>query len=246
MAIQSFSRAGLANTNTVTRDPAPANFSNTATGTYTDGNNYAWKYVQFNASGTLTVTTAGLAEILIVSGGGGGGTTGGFVGGGGGGGAAYFTPVTLTAVAYTVTVGAGGAGGASQGNISGFKAPGFTGIRMAMLGGGAGGSNGGVGGTGSSGGGGSNASGGTASFSNAFGGNGVDYTGGGAGGNATANNLAGIGPGVSSDITGTAIVYGRGNFGSGGFTVTANRGEGGQTSGIAGSSGVVIVRVRTN
>lgn len=219
-------------------------FSNVATGTYTDGDGQGWNYYTFTVSGTLTCTTAGAADVLIVSGGGGAGTTGGFTGGGGGGGAAFFTSTSFTAAAHTVTVGAGGATSA-QGGFSGLKtASVFTGLRMAVLGGGGGGSSGNAGGTGSTGGGGSNAAGGTAGLTNAFGGNGIDYVGGGAGGNATANNLAGIGPGVSSDITGTAIVYGRGNFGSGGFVVTANRGEGGQTSGGSGSSGVVVVRTK--
>lgn len=226
---------------------ANADFSNTATGTYTDGNGFAWKYVQFNSSGTLTVTTEGLAEVLIVSGGGGAGANSSFVAGAGGGGAAYFTPVTLTAVAHTVTVGAGGAGGTqgAQGNLSGIKSPGFTGLRMGIIGGAGGAYSTSIGFTGSSGSGGSNNTGGIASFGGTYGGNGTNYASGGAGGDATANSLAGIGPGVSSDITGTAIVYGRGNFWSG-YATTANRGEGGNPSANAGSSGVVIVRVRTN
>lgn len=221
-----------------------ADFSNTATGTYTDANGIAWKYVQFNASGTLNVTTAGEADLLIVSGGGGAGTTGGFVAGPGGGGAAFFTSTVFAVGAQTVTVGAGGGAGA-QGGMSGFKSAGFTGIRIAVLGGGAGANSGGAGGSfASTGGGGSNAAGGTSGLNQAFGGNGVTYSGGGAGGDATANSLAGIGPGISSDITGTAIVYGRGNYSSPGFTTTANRGEGGNPNGNPGSSGVVIVRVK--
>lgn len=220
-----------------------ADFSNTATGTYTDANGIAWKYVQFNASGTLNVTTAGEADLLIVSGGGGAGVNGGFVGGPGGGGAAYFTSTVMTAGAYTVTVGAGG-GASAQGGFSGVKATGFTGLRMAFYGGGGGGASASGGGAGASGGGGSNTTGGPALLSKAFGGDGATWSGGGAGGDATANNLAGIGPGVSSDITGTAIIYGRGNFASPGYAPTANRGEGGQPSGGSGSSGVVIVRVK--
>ena len=246
MAINSFAQAGLPNTNTVEEIAPAADFSNTSTGTYTDGGGVSWKYVQFNSSGTLTVTTAGYADILVVSGGGGAGSSGGFVGGPGGGGAAYYTSAALDAIAYTITVGGGG-GTSGQGGLSGIKpASGFGGLRLTFYGGGGGGSSAGGGGTGSSGGGGSNTSGGTALLSKAYGGNGIAYVGGGAGGDATANSLAGIGPGVSSDITGTAIVYGRGNWASPGYAPTANRGEGGQPSGGAGSSGVVIVRVRTN
>jgi hypothetical protein len=69
MAINSFRQAGLANTNTLTVVNPNADFSNTPTGTYTDGNGFAWKYIQFNASGTLTVTTAGYADVFILSGG---------------------------------------------------------------------------------------------------------------------------------------------------------------------------------
>jgi hypothetical protein len=148
----------------------------------------------------------------------------------------------MTAAAHTVTVGAAGAL-ASQGGFSGLKtASVFTGLRMGITGGGGGGNSGAVGSAGSSGGGGSNAAGGTAQNSQAFGGDGVFYASGGAGGNATANNLAGIGPGVSSDITGSAITYGRGNYAPG-YVVTANRGEGGSSSAI-GSNGVVIVRTK--
>lgn len=220
-----------------------ATFSNTPTGTYTDGTGTQWNYWTFNASGTLTCTQAGEADVLIVSGGGGAGTSGGFQAGAGGGGAAYFTSIKFTAVAHTVTVAAGGAAG-SNGPLSGIKSPGFTGLRMAVTGGSPGGSSTQPGGgTGVTGGGGSNNVGGTGILANAYGGNGTDYASGGAGGNATANNLAGIGPGLSFDITGTAIIYGRGNF-LNGYAVTANRGEGGPSSAGAGSSGVVVVRAR--
>jgi len=96
-------------------------FSDTPTGTLTG---YAYK--TFIASGTLTVTTAGFADVLIVGGGGGcGGDTGAnAVNAGGGGGGGIFgggvTTVYLPVGTHTVTVGGGGArwtmagGGASQ------------------------------------------------------------------------------------------------------------------------------------
>jgi hypothetical protein len=82
-----------------------ANFSDAATGTYT-----GFKYKTFTASGTLTVTTAGFADLIIIGGGGGGG--GQYNGGGGGaGGVLILTDAYLPASTLTVDVGAGGAGG---------------------------------------------------------------------------------------------------------------------------------------
>jgi hypothetical protein len=77
---------------------------------YTSG---GYNYRVFTSSGALEVTNATLtADILVVAGGasGGGQSTGGGNGGGGGaGGYLTFTSQSLTAQAYTVTVGAGGA-----------------------------------------------------------------------------------------------------------------------------------------
>lgn len=223
--------------------PDAAIFSNVATGTYTDGLGDTYDYFQFDSSGTLTCTTAGTAEILVVSGGGGGGTTAAFIGGPGGGGAAYFTPTVVEAIAYTITVGGGGAVDAN-GGFSGLKpSSGFGGLRLSFQGGGCGGPSTQVGRNGSSGGGGSNTTGGVALLTKAYGGDGVSYSGGGAGGDATANTLAGQGPGISSDITGTAVTYGKGNSFTGAEAVVANLGRGGQVN-SAGGSGVVIIRVK--
>jgi hypothetical protein len=67
--------------------------------------------------GTLTVTKAGLFDVLLVAGGGAGGSgtiVGGFgTGGGGGGGGVLRQTIYLDAAAYTVDVGAGGTGGAT-------------------------------------------------------------------------------------------------------------------------------------
>lgn len=70
-----------------------------------------YKYHTFTSSNTLTVTKAGLCEVLIVAGGGAGGsggTTRG-QGGGGAGGVIGIQNVYLTEGSHTVTVGAGGA-----------------------------------------------------------------------------------------------------------------------------------------
>jgi hypothetical protein len=80
---------------------------------YTD--NTYWYHV-FNNSGVLDVKTTLTADYLVVAGGGGGGTTSSTASGGGGGGAGGYrtsisgTALSLTPIAYTVTVGAGGAG----------------------------------------------------------------------------------------------------------------------------------------
>ena len=59
-----------------------ADFSNTPTGSYTDGFDY--DYVSFTAEGTFTVMRGGYADVLLVGGGGAGGQY--YAGGGGGAG----------------------------------------------------------------------------------------------------------------------------------------------------------------
>ena len=95
-----------------------ANFSNAATGTYTDGG-IDYKYVTFTSSGTLTITQAGQADILVIAGGGGGGSGDVDGSGGGGGGAGGYRLYTGTTAGFnvgteTVTIGAGGAGGVAS------------------------------------------------------------------------------------------------------------------------------------
>ena len=81
-----------------------ADFSNTATGSYT-----SYKYLTFSASGTITITTAGFADIVAC---GGGGSAGAASGGGGGAGGVFAGSVYLPVGTHTVTVGAGGPGSA--------------------------------------------------------------------------------------------------------------------------------------
>lgn len=77
MAVSSFKRSGLARVTS----PSAAVISGTPTGTYSSGGkNYA--YFSFTGNGTLTVASAGLADVLVVGGGGGGAS--GQCGGGGG------------------------------------------------------------------------------------------------------------------------------------------------------------------
>ena len=87
-----------------------ANFTNTATGTYT-----GYKYVVFTGNGTLTTDRAGYADIVCIAGGGGGSD---YAAGGAGG---YFaTSIFLPVGSLTVTIGGGGAGAVagSQGSPS--------------------------------------------------------------------------------------------------------------------------------
>jgi hypothetical protein len=84
-----------------------------------DANYY---YHTFTSSGTFTPTQSLTADYLVVAGGGGGSDAGGGGAGGlrctvtaTGGGGTLETPLSLTATAYTVTIGAGGAGGPNNG-----------------------------------------------------------------------------------------------------------------------------------
>jgi hypothetical protein len=107
MAVSSFKRSGLSRV--VQLNPAPANFSNTATGTYSSGGkNY--KYVTFDTTGTLTITAPGLIRILTV----GGGARGDGVNTGTGGNT-FDGYQVITNAAYTITIGSGGAAGNTPG-----------------------------------------------------------------------------------------------------------------------------------
>jgi hypothetical protein len=220
-----------------------ADFSNAATGTYTDsGINY--KYITYTASGTLTVTTAGFADVLLIGGGGGGGR---FTGGGGGaGGYNEISDAYLPVGTLTVTVGAGGSGAiagldasrpfsGSSGLGSGLHAyfavgGGLGGIGNDSRGGQAGGSGGGGGGNdalalpGGS---------GTSGQGNS-GGSSLVTTGGGAGGGGGANASGGnatVGPIGGSGGSGKANSF------TGSSVTRAGGGGGGSQSGTAGSGG---------
>jgi hypothetical protein len=240
----------------------PADFSDAATGTYTD-TGISYKYITFTASGTLTVTKAGFADVLLIGGGGAGARNS--AGGGGGGGHLYATDVYLPASTLTVTVGAGGA------NQGASPAPGQNG-RASRLGnyfspgGGAGGFDVGSGASqginGGSGGGGAastNGGAGESGLGNAgSNGSGGNAGGGGGAGSTSGNNNGGAG--LANSITGSSVTRagggaaftGTGGTGGGGNPSTdgtANTGGGGggwSGSGTQGNggSGVVIVRVK--
>lgn len=236
-----------------------AQFSNTPSGSYTSGGT-AYSWIEFTSSGTLTVTRAGFADVLIVGGGGGGGTGRG--GGGGGGGHLYATDVYLPTGTLTVTVGAGGAGGVGGAN---FKPDGGKNGRASRLGnyyspGGGGGSDyqfdfpGGAvqrgdGNNGGSGGGATGtatAVGGAADLGNA-GGNGANEVGAGGGGaggvgsNAAVGVAGNGGAGTSNSITNVAVTRAGGGGGgiSGGTAGTGGTGGGGagSTSSTAATNG---------
>jgi hypothetical protein len=79
-----------------------ADFSDTASGSYT-----GFKYKGYTSSGTLNITTAGFADLVLQGAGGAGGASGG---GGGGAGERIVQTVYLPVGTYTITIGAGGAG----------------------------------------------------------------------------------------------------------------------------------------
>ena len=105
----------------------PATVTGTTGSPTIDSSTRAGKTIyKFTGSGSITVGTAGYAEVLCVAGGGGGAGGGGAGGGGAGaGGYQYTTTQLLNAGTLTVTVGAGGTGGvgssttlATNGNAS--------------------------------------------------------------------------------------------------------------------------------
>jgi hypothetical protein len=202
---------------------------------------------KFTGSGSITVGTAGNAEILLIGGGGGGGGNSVPCGGGGGGGFVYKSSVYLPAGTLTVTVGAGGVGTWDSGNYrADVKSGGASSVGdYVALGGGGGGtniSNGArVGHNGGSGGGGANGTGGSALLGQ--GNNGVS-TGGGGGAGAAGSGTSG-GAGLASSITGTSVTYARGGTSGGTSNGAANTGNGADGSydatAYTGGSGYVVV-----
>lgn len=207
-------------------------YSDANTGTYTG---YAYK--TFTASGTLTVTTAGFADIVVCGGGG-----GGVIGGGGAGGVAVITNAYLPVGTLTVTVGAGGTGGvnlpsdtAAQNGTSSLIGPyvgvgggGGTYLQNGMNGGSGGGATsskpGGsaVSGQGFAGGTAAGAQGGGGGGAAAIGGDAVGTTGG-AGGAGTTTSIAGTTP--------------SGAYVAGSYALGGGGGAGGSGAGGAGGSG---------
>ena len=215
-------------------------------------------YHSFYATDTFTPTQSLTCDYLVVAGGGGGAgsDTSGEGGGGGGagglrstvtstgGGGSLETALSLTAQAYTVTIGAGGAGGTS-GSRDGTNGSNSVLSTITSTGGGAGGTNGGF--TGGSGGGASypntyTAGSGTQYQGFAGGLGGASRSGGGGGGGAGAVGSAASAPnggaggvGVATIISGTSTYYAGGGGGSAGTSGTG--GAGGSGGGGAGKVG---------
>ena len=223
------------------------------------GQNYT--LLTFTADGTLTVSTAGLFDVLLIGGGGGSNNIGGNGTGGGGAGQLVETTVYFPAGTQTITIGAGGAHNSqpfATTRCGGLFVLGGSGVKAAASPGsygasGAGGEGYGsvIGGgsaqinavTGYAGGNGSN------SATNGYPGGGGGGMGG-AGGSASGGTAGTAGSGVSNSFNGTATTYCRGGFGgsyNGLSNASSNTGNGGGNAlGYygAGGSGLVMVRFK--
>ena len=234
MAMSTFSGSGLIGTEASI--PA-ANFTDTATGTYTDGG-VDYKYLTLTGTGTVTIDQAGFADVLVVAGGGYSYATSGstYRSAGGAGGVIYSANKFLPIGTNSVVVGAGGAS-YSNGDDSVF-------IDLYAIGGAHGNSSNSYV-SGFNGGSGSGASGSGVAVGLGINGQGHDgglvssgaSAGGGAGGDGSGGTA---GLGLLNSITGAGVTYATG--GSATTANTANSGNGGGGT-AAGSSGVVIIRV---
>lgn len=111
---------------------------------YTSG---GYKYHKFTSTSSLTVSTAGNFQILLIAGGGSGGGNSSS-GGGGAGGVLYHSGIYLPTGSYTVTIGAGGPGGTSGEYAGHIGAESLFGNILRAMAGGAGGIMGNSGGSG--------------------------------------------------------------------------------------------------
>ena len=227
-----------------------------ADATGTDGGDTWYKWTDTAATGSFTPAEGGDYEVLVVAGGGGGGRDSGGGGGGGGAGGYRTDTLTLTAQAYTVTVGAGGAGGYLGSNVTRPGVRGDDSIFSTIT------SNGGSGGGGylatsadspfGSGGGGA----GNGGHGRTDGTSGQGYDGGtggsggaagaeaGGGGGASADgadytvgNAGAGGAGTASSITGASVTYAGGGGGGHDYRESGSAGAGGSGGGGAGGAG---------
>jgi hypothetical protein len=215
----------------------------------------------FNSTGTFTPATSLTCDYLVVAGGAGGGNHAAGGGGAGGlrstvtatgGGGSLESALSVTAQAYTVTVGAGGAGMVSQGN-SGVSLPGNDGTNstfstITSVGGGGGGAigatTGRAGGSGGGGGGAATSSGGSGTANQGYSGGAANSSQSGGGGGAGASgSTSNGGAGVAVAISGSSVTYGGGGGGaasaSGGTGGSGGGGNGGNNSGANPTSGSV-------
>jgi Concanavalin A-like lectin/glucanases superfamily len=228
------------------------------------GTNRIHKFTTVGTS-SITFTSPGNIQLLLVAGGGGGGSNSNGNSGGGGGGAgevAYYASYPVNAGTYTVVVGDGGVGGTTTGTIDGADgSPSSFGTLQANGGGGGTSGNNGPAYTGGSGGGcarGFTGSGGASvktagGLGNAGGANAnlTNYSGAGGGGAGSAGTAASTsgttpipgGSGYTSSISGASVTYGSGGTGgarNGTYTPSAgttNQGDGGDGAPGGGTAG---------
>jgi hypothetical protein len=201
-----------------------------------------YNYHMFPFSGTFTPTTAITADYLVIAGGGSGGACSKeeySPGGGGAGALRYFTSQSLTAQAYTVTVGAGGAGrtapNADNTSLRGNAGSDSTFNSSTSTGGGGGGGatdSSGVGGSGGSGGGGEGL---TASA----GGSGTTGGNNGGTGNSTSRGSGGGGGAGATGGNGTSVAPGAGGAGLQYLTFATATNTGANNGYYAGGGGGV-------
>ena len=229
-----------------------------ATGGNIVANDGTYWYHAFTSSGNFVPQVGLTADCLVIAGGASGGN-----GGGGAGGLLAYTSQSLTAINYTVTVGAGGAAGlvsgnGVNGNNSQFGALGaatgggkgaYTGA-AAIGGSGGGGASGGAGGTaagaagtsgqGSAGGtgasGGTNSGGGGGGGATAVGGNGSAGVAGAGGAGSSAYSSWGVATSTGQNVSGTRWYAGGGGGGAGGTNSPKTPGAGGNGGGGAGGN----------
>jgi hypothetical protein len=229
---------------------ASAEASAKATGGMITSDDTYW-YHTFLTSGTFTPNQTLSCDYLVVAGGGAGGGYQGYSGGGGagglrstvtatGGGGSLESALSVTAQAYTITVGAGGASG-SSGSNSVFSTITSTGGGMAGYYNGSVYVNGLTGGSGGGGGDSSNGGAGT-QYQGYAGGNGNSGpSGGGGGAGAVGGTPSGTGTvaggiGIQTSISGTTTYYAGGGGGSSQQNGLAG-GAGGAGGGGAGALG---------
>lgn len=201
---------------------ANAKFSNALTGTYSL-NGKTYNYVSFlSGTSTLFITVAGITEVLVVGGGGGGGAgTDGLggekPGGAGGGGGVWYGQIWTEVGNYTVVVGAGGSAGSFSGGGGGNGTASSITPPNSLI---------------------------RIPTISASGGNG------GPGGSSSYGAQGNSHPatGTTVDYSGASTIYGKGQ-GSVSGNAPANLGQAGggvgsYQNGLAGGSGIVIVRVQ--
>jgi hypothetical protein len=211
----------------------------------------SYTLLTFTSTGTLTVSKAGLFDVLVTAGGAGGGV--GNIGGGGGGGAGgLFETTVYLAANTTITIGAGGAGSSTTVVGASGSFSGLNNVARSVVA-----TGGGLGGgrtsgidfdalAGGSGGGGGRGLAGAVSLANAISGNSGGSSnlnnGGGGGGGATAvgvngsagsGGAGGAGYDVGAFISGTLFKCG----GGGGGRPSSSPGAGG--SSVGGDGGTV-------